>query len=134
VPGSARRCNALASVPATADDLGRARDFTALRAEVHDDLLALARDDAFATAAARCPEVVVPGFRARPFVLLADREDRVRVGNLPDGEPGLLITYADQLSQFVFNLGAPGEASRQAAPLDAQPVGANTSWRAYEVC
>ena len=124
----------LASLPATADDLSRARDFTALRAEVHDDLLAVARDDAFTAAAARCPEIVVPGFRARPFVLLADPRSRVRVGNLPDGEPGLLITYADQLSQFVFNLGAPGEARQQAAPLDARPVGANASWRAYEVC
>ena len=57
--GSARRCSArpsrraaaaiavllLASVPATADDLSRAHDFTALRAGVHDDLLALTRDD-----------------------------------------------------------------------------------------
>ena len=47
---------------------------------------------------------------------------------------GLLITYADRLSQFVFNLGAPGEAAGRRRPLDARPVGANASWRAYEVC
>ena len=121
-----------ASVPATVDDLARARDFTALRAEVHGDLLAVTRAAAFRDAVERCGPVVVPGFRARPFVLLANDAD-VRVGNLPDGERGVLVTYADELSELVFNLGAPGEAT-QSAPLDSRPLAENPSWRSYSVC
>jgi hypothetical protein len=122
-----------ASVPATVDDLARARDFTVLRAEIHGDLLAVTRASAFREAAERCGPVVVPGFRARPFVMLATDAD-VRVGNLPDGERGVLITYADELSELVFNLGAPGEAQRQSAPLNARPLAGNPSWRSYAVC
>ena len=116
-----------ASVPATASDLATARDFTRLRADVHDELLATLRAPGFRAAADRCPGVVVPGFRARPFVLLADPGKHVRVGNLPDGQPGLLVTYADRLSEFVFNLGAPGEARRQAAPHPSRPVATTPS-------
>ena len=122
-----------ASVPATVDDLARARDFTALRAEVHGDLLAVTRAAAFRDAVERCGPVVVPGFRARPFVLLAKDAD-VRVGNLPDGERGVLVTYADELSELVFNLGAPGEAQQQSAPLNSRPLAENPSWRSYSVC
>ena len=78
---------------------------------------------------------MVPGFRARPFVLLgAGNETDVRVGNLPDGERGVLFTYADAASELIFNLGAPGEARRQAAPLNARPLADNRSWRVYAVC
>ena len=58
----------------------------------------------------------------------------MRVGNLPDGERGVLITYADEASELVFNLGAPGEARRQAAPLNATALAENRSWRAYAAC
>ena len=107
-----------ASVPATARDLTRARDFTQLRAEVHDDLRAVTSSAEFRSAAAACEPILVPGFRARPFVLLdagGDASD-VQVGNLPDGRTGRLITYADEVSEIVFNLGARGEVRRQAAP------------------
>jgi hypothetical protein len=123
-----------ASVPATVDDIARAREFTLLRAEVHGDLLAVTRAAAFRDAAARCGPVVVPGFRARPFVLVANEDAVVRVGNLPDGERGVLITYADELSELVFNLGAPGEAQQQSAPLNSRRLAENPSWRAYSVC
>ena len=122
-----------ASMPATIDDLEEAHGFTRLRAEVHGDLLAVARAPQFREAAERCGPVVVPGFRARPFVLLGGDAD-VRVGNLPDAERGVLITYADELSELVFNLGAPGEAQRQSAPLNSRPLAENPSWRSYSVC
>ena len=107
----------LASVPATADDLSRARDFTALRADVHDDLVAATRDDAFTAAAARCPEVVVPGFRRAAVRPARGSGQPGPCRQSPRWRIRPAITYADRLSQFVFNLGAPGEASQQAAPL-----------------
>jgi hypothetical protein len=122
------------SIPATVEDLQRAGDFTALRAVVHDDLRAITRDPAFQAAAAQCGQVVVPGFRARPVVLLDADEVPVRVGNLPDGEKGVVITYADDITAVIFNLGAPGEARRQAAPLGARTLADNGWWRAYASC
>ncbi len=122
-----------ASVPSSVDGLDEARAFTRLRAEVHGDLLAVTRAARFRDAAERCGPVVVPGFRVRPFVLLGGDAD-VRVGNLPDGERGVLVTYADDLSELVFNLGAPGEAQRQSAPLNSRPLAGNPSWRSYSVC
>jgi hypothetical protein len=67
-------------------------------------------------------------------VLVANEHAVVRVGNLPDGERGVLITYADELSELVFNLGAPGEAQQQSAPLNSRQLAENPSWRAYSVC
>jgi len=117
------------------DDLERAGDFTGLRAAVHDDLRAVTRDPAFLEAARSCGQVVVPGFRARPVVRL-DTGDAVpvRVGNLPDGRRGVVITYTDDVTALIFNLGAPGEARRQAAPLNARTLAENVSWRVYASC
>jgi hypothetical protein len=122
-----------ASVPATARDLSRARDFTHLRADVHDDLRAVTSSADFQSAADACERILVPGFRVRPFVLLDTGRD-AEVGNLPDGRNGLLLTYADDVSEIVFNLGARGEVGRQAAPVGAQRIAANLSWEAYRVC
>ena len=47
------------------------------------------------------------------------------VGNLADGERGLLLTYATHRAARVFNLGAPGEAPLQALPAGGHLVGRN---------
>jgi hypothetical protein len=123
------------SVAPAIDDHRAVRDFTALRSEVHGDLRAAVGSARFRETARGCP-VVVPGFRARPFVLLdtGGAPERVRVGNLPDGRRGLLVTYADESSERIFNLGAPGEAPRQAPPLHSRRLAENRSWRVYAVC
>jgi hypothetical protein len=102
---------------------------------VHSDLRAAVGSARFQATARACP-VVVPGFRARPFVLLdtGGAPERVRVGNLPDGRRGVLITYADATSERIFNLGAPGEAPEQAPPVNSRPLASNPSWRVYAVC
>ena len=133
VPAAGIAALLVASAPATARDLSRARDFTHLRADVHDDLRAVTSSAEFRSAAEACEPILVPGFRVRPFVRLDAGHD-VEVGNLPDGRPGLLLTYADEVSEIVFNLGARGEVGRQAAPAGAQRVAANPSWEAYRVC
>jgi hypothetical protein len=104
-----------------------------LRAAVHDDLRAITRDPGFQRAAQECGQVMVPGFRARPLVLL-DTDAPVRVGNLPDGVPGVVITYADEITAVIFNLGVSSEARRQAAPLGARTLADNGWWRAYAAC
>jgi hypothetical protein len=113
-----------------------ARAFTRSRRAVHADLLAAARSPAFRAAAARCPEVLVPDFRARPLLLLAARGAHwpIAVGNLPDGRRGLLVTYASDRVRGIFTLGASGEVPLQAAPAGGRLVAANRSWLAYAVC
>ena len=41
----------------------------------------------------------------------------------------MLVTYADELSEFVFNLGAPGEAQQPVRSANSRPVAENPSWR-----
>ena len=125
-----------AAIPQTVERIDDAREFTRLRGDVHRDLRALTGTSAFRAAARRCGRIVVPDFRTRPVLLLetGGAPARTRVGNLPDGTAGLLVTYADPLAAVVFNLGAPSEAPRQAAPAGARAVGANASWRAFAVC
>jgi hypothetical protein len=124
------------AVPQTAARIDDAREFTRLRGDVHRDLRSLTGTPAFAAAARSCDQIVVPDFRTRPVLLLdvGGSPARTRIGNLPDGSAGLLVTYAEPRAAVAFNLGAPSEAPRQAAPAGAQPVGANGSWRAFAVC
>ena len=125
-----------ASVPSTLSDVADARDFTRARSGVHSNLRAVTAAPAFRSAAARCPVLLVPDFRSRPVVLLdhtAARGDIV-VGNLADGKRGLLLTYATPSAELIFNLGAPGEVRRQAAPVGARIVARNRDWIAYATC
>ncbi|RKQ88107.1 hypothetical protein C8N24_6146 [Solirubrobacter pauli] len=124
----------LCAIPSTLGGLRDARAFTHARRTVHDDLLQLARTPAFQRAAAGCPAVYVPDFRARPLLALTGVTAPVRVANLPDGRPGLLVTYANERVRRVFTLGARGEVQRQAAPAGARPLARSGTWRAYEVC
>ena len=126
----------LAAIPQTVDGVRSARAFTAARGEVHRDLQALTSTRAFGVLAARCPEIRIPDFRTRPVLLLDASIDpgRLVVGNLADGERGLLITYASADAELVFNLGAQGEARRQALPSGGRLVGRNRSWLAAAVC
>jgi hypothetical protein len=126
----------VASLPESIDGVRAARSFTLARGDVHRDLRAIVDGRAFRAAAARCPQIHVPDFRSRP-VLLADGSidpARVVVGNLPDGQPGLLLTYATQQALLTFNLGAPGEARLQAVPAGSRRVARNDSWLAAAVC
>jgi hypothetical protein len=87
-------------------------------------------------AARRCKVARIPDFRSRPLLALdlaVDPADLV-IGPAVEGEPSLLITYADERTRYVFNLGAPGEAARQPAPAGSRPVAANGSWRAFADC
>lgn len=126
----------VASVPRTIDGVRSARSFTLARGGVHRDLRALMAQPAFRSAVARCPQLRIPDFRTRP-VLLVDRsidKDRLVVGNLADGERGLLLTYATHEAGLVFNLGAPGESRLQALPAGGRVVARNRSWLAAAVC
>lgn len=126
----------LASVPGTVDGLDDARSFTADRGRAHRDLRALGASAALRSAVARCGVVVAPDFRARPVLALdLNRSPQaVRVGALTDGAPGVLVTYTDEQTRYIFNLGAPGELPRQPAPAGSRPAGANRSWVAYARC
>lgn len=126
----------VASVPDDIDDIRRARAFTLARGAVHRDLRELIVRPAFMAAAARCPEIRVPDFRTRPVLLLqsAIDADRVVVGNLADGERGLLLTYTSQRTAAVFTLGAAGEVRLQALPAGGTLVARNRSWLASAVC
>ena len=126
----------VAAIPQSVEALGRARDFTRARRAVHSDLLTLATVPAFRSALDHCPSVHVPDFRARPLLLLGapDVASRLTVGNLPDGQRGLVLTYASEQAARVFTLGVPGEVRRQAAPAGGRLVAANRSWVAYAVC
>ena len=124
------------SIPDTVRSLDDARAFTRLRGNVHRDLRAIAADARFRAAAARCPAIRIPDFRSRPVLLLdvSLAPSRLSVGNLADGERGLVLTYATDTAAFAFNLGAPGEVRRQAAPAGSRPIAANGSWRSFAVC
>ena len=126
----------LASLPGAVNDVRNARSFTLARGEVHRDLRTLVGQPGFLAAAARCPEIRVPDFRTRPVLLLEDAIDprRVVVGNLADGERGLLLTYGSQRAGAVFTLGAPGEVQLQALPAGGTLVARNRSWVADAVC
>lgn len=125
-----------ASLPRAVEQVRDARAFTLERGRVHRDLRALVATPAFRAAAARCPKLRVPDFRTRPVLLLDGFIDpqRVVVGNLPDREPGLLLTYSNERARRIFNLGAPGEARLQALPSDGRVVSRNGSWVADAVC
>ena len=126
----------VAALPGRIGQLDDAQSFTRARHAVHDDLLAAARTPAFRAAARRCPVVRVPDFRARPFLVLAApvQPGAVEVGNLPDGETGLLLTPASDAVAAIFTLGAPDAARRQATPLGARLVVRNASWIVYATC
>jgi hypothetical protein len=126
----------LASLPGTADDVRQARSFSAARGQVHRDLRELTRRPALRAAAARCPQIHIPDFRTRPVLLIDGSFDpaRIVVGNLADGERGLLLTYATESAARIFNLGAPGEAPLQAVPAGGRVVARNRSWLADAVC
>ena len=126
----------VASVPQAVDDVRNARSFTAARGQVHRDLRALISQPAFIDAALRCVQLRVPDFRARPVLLIEGSIDasRVVVGNLADGERGLLLTYASPKAGLVFTLGAPGEAPLQALPAGGKVVARNRSWLAGAAC
>lgn len=146
-PGSRRRSASVvlagaitlllvASVPSTVSDVATARDFTRARGDVHGRLRDLTASPSFRAAATRCPKLLVPDFRSRPVVLLARvaAPEHVAVGNLADGERGLVLTYATGAAETIFNLGAPGEAGRQAAPARSRLVARNRHWVAYAAC
>ncbi|MCW3004681.1 MAG: hypothetical protein JWQ20_3979 [Conexibacter sp.] len=124
------------SVPGTIDRLGDARSFTADRARAHRDLRALAGDPVVATTARDCERILAPDFRSRPVLALDldSRPDAIEVGPLPDDADGMLFTYADEHTRYVFNLGAPGETRRQPAPTGSRLVARNRSWVAYARC
>jgi hypothetical protein len=126
----------IASVPGTIDDVRAARAFSLARGNVHADLRALVATPAFRAAAMRCPQIRVPDFRTRPVLLIDAPIDpaRIVVGNLADGERGLLLTYATAQTARIFNLGAPGEAPLQALPAAGRLVARNESWVAAAVC
>lgn len=126
----------IAAIPNSVGEVRDARAFTAARGAVQGDLRALTAQPAFRAAAARCPEIRIPDFRTRPVLLLDGSIDpaRVVVGNLADGERGLLVTYATHAAARIFNLGAPGEAPLQALPARGRVVGRNDSWLAATVC
>jgi hypothetical protein len=122
------------AIPSALDGVQDARAFTRARRAVHNDLLTLARTPAFQRAATTCPAAYVPDFRARPLLALTGVSAPVRVANLPDGRPGLLVTYANERARAIFTLGARGEVQRQAAPAGARLVARDRSWLAYSVC
>ena len=126
----------VAAVPRAIDQFRSAREFTHARGAVSRDLRAVTKERAFKAAALRCSTIRVPDFRTRPLLLVDGSVDpgRVVVGNLADGERGLLLTYASQDARRVFNLGAPGEARLQAIPVNARLVARNRSWLAAAVC
>ena len=126
----------LASLPGAVDDIRDARAFSAARGQVHRDLRELTRRPAFRAAANRCPQIRIPDFRTRPVLLIdgSIEPSRLVVGNLADGERGLLLTYASQSAARIFNLGAPGEAPLQAVPAGGRVVAKNRSWLADAVC
>jgi hypothetical protein len=125
-----------ASVPRAVREIRDARAFTLARGRVHRDLRALTGEAAFVAAIRRCPQTRVPDFRTRPVLLLGDvtEASRVIVGNLPDGERGLLLTYASERAGTVFTLGAPGDVPLQAVPAGGAIVARNRSWIASAVC
>ena len=126
----------IASLPRTVDDVEDARSFSAARGQVHRDLRELTGRPAFRAAAARCPQIRIPDFRTRPVLLVDGSIDpaRIVIGNLADGERGLLLTYASHQAARIFNLGAPGEAPLQAVPAGGHLIGRNRSWLADAVC
>lgn len=126
----------VASLPRAVDDVRAARSFSAARGQVHRDLRELTRRPAFRAAAAPCPEIRIPDFRTRPVLLIDGSIEPARlvVGNLADGERGLLLTYASHEAARIFNLGAPGEAPLQAMPAGGRVVARNRSWLAAAVC
>ena len=123
----------VASIAPALDELRDARAFTGERGDVHRDLREIAGAASFQAAAESCGGARIPDFRSRPVLLLDVRAEpeTLLVANLADGEPGLLLTYASERAEFTFNLGAPGEVRRQAAPAGARAVAANDSWRAF---
>lgn len=128
---------AVAAFVSAVQPIRDARRFTAAREEVHRALRDVAGREAMRRAVSACDAPLrVPDFRTRPVVLLdvPIRPDQVVIGNLPDGVAGTLLTYADDRAAVIFNLGAPGEVRRQAAPEGAVLVGENASWRAFAVC
>ncbi|UUY02934.1 hypothetical protein LRS13_19945 [Svornostia abyssi] len=128
---------AVVAVISAVQPIRDARRFTAAREQVHRELRDVAGRAAMRRAVASCDAPLrVPDFRTRPVVLLdvpLAPEDVV-VGNLADGVPGTLLTYADDRAALIFNLGAPGEVRRQAAPAGAVLIGENASWRAFSAC
>lgn len=127
---------ALAAVPGTVNALNSGYTFTHVREPVYQDLRDLAGSPAFLRAARRCGRVLVPDFRTRPVLLLeiGGRPERLEVGNLPDGEAGLLLTYGSQEAADTFSLGSRGGVRRQARPVGARDVATNASWKALAVC
>lgn len=127
---------ALASLVAGVDDLSASRRLTHARADVQTALRDLAGAPRVRAAAGSAPVVRVPDFRTRPVVALraAVPVHTVEVGNLPDGECGLVVTYANEQTAFVFNLGAPGEVRLQAMPLGGRVVAENDWWRVFAAC
>lgn len=125
-----------ASVPATVDDLRAARALAETRGGVDADLRRLVAMPAFRAAAARCPAIRVPTARARPVLLMRRPGDerRIVVGNMADGQQGLLLTYASQFAADAFALGASDDARLQAPPAGARLVARGRFWLAYSAC
>jgi hypothetical protein len=126
----------IAAIPGRIEQFNSGRSFTRARHAVNHDLLAVVRSPAFRTAADRCPVTRVPDFRARPVIGLAAAiaPRAAEVGNLADGEPGLVITPASDAVAAAFTLNARGAVRRQAAPLNARTVVRNDSWIVYATC
>lgn len=126
----------VAAAPPTIDGITSARELTRERSRVTEALRAATSSSAFRAAASNCPVVRIPSFRARPALLLDRTADprRLSVGNLADGEPGLVLTYRTQATAIVFDLGAPSEARLQAAPAGSRIVSRNRHWIAYANC
>jgi hypothetical protein len=126
----------IAGTPATLDGLSDARSFTHDRGRAHRDLRALAAGGSVHRAAQVCPTLRIPDFRTRPVLAVELGLDpaRLEVGPATEAGPGLLITYADERTRYVFNLGAPGETPRQPAPAGTRLIAENRSWRAYASC
>ena len=120
------------AIPSTLSDLRAARALTDDRERAYRDLQTLVR----IPEANWCDPVAVPDFRARAVVAFVreSRPDDIPVRSFAPGRRGTLLTYADEATRYVFNLGVAGETPRQPRPAGTRPVGANRSWVAYAQC
>ena len=127
----------LAAIPQTVQATRQARDFTAARGHVQRDLRALSATPEFREASRRCPQIRVADLQMRPTLLLLEGgadPRRVVVGDLAEGERGLVLTYARQPPASGVGRRVPGDVRPPAVPAGGRPVAMNDSWRAYAVC
>ena len=126
----------LAAIPHTVRVTRQAREFTAARGHIQRDLRVLRATPEFREAVRRCPQIRVEDLQTRPTMLLLDGGTdprRVVVGNLADGERGLVLMYRRHATAIV-DRGPSGNVRPATAPAGSEPVAMNDSWRAFAVC